>query len=169
MFVLFALFRRIAEPTAFLPPFFSPPEISSFWGLQLPSPLWESKGTFNPVGKKYSIGSSLLTSFPSINLTYLLFSIAPVAVASPLTSPFLPPLSFSLVHGRCFRTWILITYQFFYLSLFLRSFASTSVSLPSIFRKLVGMTLLFTLTLFVLLQKNTRPFIFPLLLLSLIL
>ena len=42
-----------------------------------------------------------------------------------------------------------------------------SVPLPSIFRKLAGMTLPSTLTLTVLLQRNTRLFLFPLLLLSL--
>ena len=47
----------------------------------------------------------------------------------------------------------------------LRSFAPTSVPLPSIFRKLAGMTLPPTLTLTVLLQRNTR--LFPLQLLSL--
>ena len=40
--------------------------------------------------RKYLIGSSLLTSSPSITLTYLLFSIAP-----PLTSSLLPPLALS--------------------------------------------------------------------------
>ena len=49
----------------------------------------------------------------------------------------------------------------------LRSFAPTSVPLPSIFRKLAGMALPPTLTLTVLLQRNTRLFLFPLLLLSL--
>ena len=46
----------------------------------------------------------------------------------------------------------------------LRSFAPTSVLLPSTFRKLAGMTLSPTLTLTVLLQRNTRHFLFPLLL-----
>ena len=55
----------------------------------------------------------------------------------------------------------------FYLSLSSRSFASSSVSLPSTFRKIAGMTLPPTLTLTVLLQRNTRLFLFPLLLLSL--
>ena len=63
----------------------------------------------NPVGRKYSTGSSLLTSSPSMTLTYLLFSIDPLAVAPLLTSPLLPPLSPSPALGRCFRTWILIT------------------------------------------------------------
>ena len=95
-----------------------------------------------PVERKYSIGSSLLTSFPSMALTYLLFSIAPLAVAPPLTFPLLPLLSPSLAHGRCFRTWVLITYQFFYLSLSLRSFARTSVLPLASFKKLAGMTLI---------------------------
>ena len=122
-----------------------------------------------PVGRKYSIGSFPLTSFPSINLAYLLFSIAPLAVTSPLTSPLLPPLSPFLAHGRCFRTWVLITYQFFYLSLSPYSFAPMSVPLPSTFKKPAGMTLLLTLTLTILLQRNARLFPFPLLLISLLL
>ena len=96
-----------------------------------------------------------------MNLRYPLFYIAP-----PLTFPLL--LSFSLfpVPGRCFQHLgsdhlpILLS-----VPLSLRSFASTSVSLPSIFRKLAGMTLPSTLTLTVLQQRNTR--LFPLLLLSL--
>ena len=32
---LFALLQRMAEPTPFLPPFFSPQEISSFWGTSI--------------------------------------------------------------------------------------------------------------------------------------
>ena len=47
------------------------------------------------------------------------------------------------------------------------SFAPTSAPLPSIFRKLAGMALPLTLTLTVLQQRNTRLFLFPLLLLSL--
>ena len=129
-------------------------------------PLWDSRGTSEPRGEEvfdWVISSDLL----SLNdLTYILFSIAPLAVALPLIYPLLPPLSPVLAHGRCFRTWVLITYQFFYLSPSLRSFAPTSVPLPSIFRKLAGMTLLFTLTLTVLLQRNTRLFLFLLLLLS---
>ena len=49
----------------------------------------------------------------------------------------------------------------------LRSIAPMSVALPSIFRKLAGMTLPLTLTLTVLQHRNTRLFLFPLLLLSL--
>ena len=111
-------------------------------------------------GRKYSTGSSLLTSSPSITLTHPPFYIAPL-----LTSPLLPPLLPFLAPGRCFWTWVLTTYQFFYLFLSPRSFAPTSVLFPSTFRKLAGMTLPLTLTLTVLLQRNTR--LFPLLLLSL--
>ena len=49
----------------------------------------------------------------------------------------------------------------------LRSFTPTSAPLPSTFRKLAGMALPHTLTLTVPLQRITRLFLFPLLLLSL--
>ena len=87
-----------------------------------------------------------------MTLTYLPFYIAP-----PL--PFPPP-------GRCFKTWVLITYPFFFLSLCLRPIAPMRIPLPLTFRKLAGMSLPFTLTPTVLLQRNTRLFLFPLLLLS---
>ena len=70
-----------------------------------------------PVGRKYSTGSSLLTSSPSMILTHPPFSIAPLAVAPLLTSPLHPPLLPFPAPGRCFRTWALTTYQFFYPSL----------------------------------------------------
>ena len=120
-----------------------------------------------PAGRKYSTASSLLTSSPSMTLTQPPFYIAPLTVAPLLTFPLLPPLWPFLAPWRCFRTWVLITYQFFYLSLSLRSFAPTSVLLPSTFRKLAGMALPLILTLTVLLQRNTRLFLFPLLLLFL--
>ena len=78
----------------------------------------------------------------------------------------LSPLSLFPAPGRCFRTWVPTTYQFFCLFLSLRSFATMSVPLPSIFRKLVGITLPFTMTLTVLLQRNTPVYLFPLLSLS---
>ena len=158
----------MAEPIPSLPQFFPPPEISSFWGTSIaitPSGTQEVLPT--PAGRKYSTGSSLLTSSPSMTLTHPLFSIAPLAVAPLLTSPLLPLLLPLIAPGRCFRTWVLTTYQFFYLSLSLRSFAPTSVLLPSIFRKLAGMALPPILTLTVLQQRNSRRFLFPLLLLSL--
>ena len=156
------------KPTPFLPPFFPPPEISSFWGTSIaitPSGTQEILST--PVGRKYSTGSSPLTFPPSITLTHPPFYIVPAAVAPPLKSPLLPPLWPFFSPGRCFKTWVLITYQFFYLSLSLRSFFPTSALLPSTFRKLAGMTLPLTLTLTVPQQRNTRLFLFPLLLLSL--
>ena len=124
----------------------------------MPSPILRLKRYFQlPWGERIQLG--YLFWSPSMILTYLPFSIALF-----LTSSLLPPLFPSLAPWRCFRTWVLITYQFFYLSLSLRSVAPTSVPHPSIFRKLAGMTL----TLIVLLTRNTGPF-FPLLLLSLLL
>ena len=52
-----------------------------------------------------------------MTLTHPPFYIAPLAVAPPLTSSLLPPLLPYLAPGRYLRTWVLITYQFFYLSL----------------------------------------------------
>ena len=115
---LFAPPQRMAEPIPFLPPFFPPPEISSFWGTSIaitPSGTQEVLPT--PAGRKYSSGSSPLTSSPSMTLKHPPFSIAPLAVAPPLTSPLLLLLLFFLAPGRCFRTWVLTTHQFFYLSL----------------------------------------------------
>ena len=127
---LFDLLRRMAEPTSFLHPFFLSPEISSFWVTSIAIiTSGTQKVLLTIVERKYSIGLSLLTSSPSTTLKYLLFSIAPLVVALPLTYFLLPLLSPYLAHERCFRTWVLITYQFFYLSLFLRSFAPTSVPL----------------------------------------
>ena len=163
---LFAPPQRMAEPTPFLPQF-CPPEISSFWGTSI---AITTSGTqevlLAPMGRKYATGSSPLTSSPSMNLICPPFSIAPLAVAPLLTFPLLPFLLPFLAPGRCFRTLVLTIYQFFYLSLSLRSFAPTSVPLPSIFRKLAGMALPPTLTPTVRLQRNTRLFLFPLLLLS---
>ena len=164
---LFAPPQRMAEPIPSLPPFFSPPEISSFWGTSIAITRFGTQAVLRtPAGRKSLTGSSPQTSSPLMTLTHPLFSIAPLAVASLLTSPLLLLLLF-LAPGRCFRTWVLTIYQFFYLSLSLRSFAPTSIPLPSIFRKLAGMALPLTLTLTVFQQRNTRLFLFPLLLLSL--
>ena len=114
----------MAEPIPSLPSFFPPPEISLFWGTSIAiTPIWDSRGTSDPVGRKYSTGSSLLISSPSMTLTHTHFSIAPMAVAPLLTSPLLPPLLLFLAPGRCLKTWVLTTYQFFYLSLSLRPIA----------------------------------------------
>ena len=165
---LFAPPQQRAEPIPFLPQFFPPPEICSFWGTSIaitPSGTQEILPT--PAGRKHSTGSSLLTSSPLMTLTHPPFSIAPLAVTPLLTSP-LPLLVLPfLAPGRCYRTWVLTIYHFFYPSLSLRSIAPTSVPLPSIFRKLAGMALPPTLTLTVVLQRNTRLFLFPLLLLFL--
>ena len=128
----------MAKPTSFLPPFFPPPEISSFWGTSIAiTPFETQEAPPTSVGRKYSIGPSLLTSSSSMTLTHLLFSITSLAVTPLLTFPLLPPLSPFLAHGRCYRTWVLISYQFFYLSLF----HPTNVPLPSIFRQPAGITL----------------------------
>ena len=165
---LLAPLRRMAEPTPFLPPFFPSSEISSFLGTSAVITLFGTQELLAiPTWRKYSTWSSVLTSSPSMTLTHPLFCIAPLAVAPTLTFPLLPSLLLFLAPGRCFRTWVLTTYQFFYLFFSLWSFAPTSVLLPSTFRKLAGMTLSPTLTATVLLQRNTRLFHFPLLLLSL--
>ena len=114
----------MAELTPFLPPFFPPPEISSFWETSIaitPSRIQEVVLTH--LGRKYSTGSILMTSSLSMTLTRSPFYIAPLAVAPLLTSPLLPPLLPFLAPGRCFGTWVLTTYQFFYLSFSLWSFA----------------------------------------------
>ena len=119
MVQLFALLRRIAEPIPFLPPFFTTPEISLFWDTSIAIiPSATPKVVPTPVRRKYSFKSSLLTSFLSTTLTYLLFSVASLAVATRLISSLLLPLSPYLALGRCFRSWVLITYQFYCLSLF---------------------------------------------------
>ena len=112
-------------------------------GLQLPSPLCPSGvEVFDWV-----ISSDLLPlNDPDLSFANRLL-------------PFLAP-------GWYFRTWVLTTYQFFNLSLSLRTFTPTSFPLPSTFRKLAGMILPPTLTLTALLQRHTRLFLFSLLLLS---
>ena len=158
----------MADPIPFPPSSFLLPEISSFWGTSIAISSFGTQEVLpTPAGRKYSIKSSPLTSSPSMTLTQPPFSIAPLAVAPLLTSPLLPLLLLFLDPGRCYRTWILTIYQFFYLSFSLRSFAPTSVPLPSIPKKLSGMALTPTLTFTVLQQRNTRLFLFPLLLLYL--
>ena len=126
--------------------------------------LWDSRGTSDPHRQEvfdWVISSDPLSLNDPDTLTVLHRSSG---------SRSYPDISFApsfLDLGRCFRTWVLTTYPFFYPSLSPRSFAPTSAPLPSIFRKLAGMALPPTLTLIVLLQRNTRLFLFPLLLLSL--
>ena len=126
--LLFALFQQITVPTSFLLPFFPPPEIFSFWGTSTAtttSGIQEVLPT--PDGRQYSTASSLLSSSLSMTLTHPPSSTAPLAVAPPMKSPMLPLLLSFLALARCFRTSVLITYQFFYPSLSLWSFAPTSV------------------------------------------
>ena len=137
----------MAELIPFLHPFFPPPEFSSSWGTSIAITPSGTQGVLpTDVGKKYSTGSPPQTSSPSMTLTHPPFAIAPLAVALLLISSLLLLLLPFLAPGRCYRTWVLTIYQFFYLSLSLRFFAPTSVPLPSIFRKLAGMALPPTLT-----------------------
>ena len=115
---LFAPPQRMAEPIPSLLQFFPPPEISSFWGTSIAITRFGTQEVLpTPVGRKYSTGSSPQTSSPSMTLTHPPFSIAPLAVAPLPTSPLLLLLLLFLAPGRCFRTWVLTIYQFFYLSL----------------------------------------------------
>ena len=109
-------------------------------------PLWDSKGTSNPHGEEvfgWVISSDLLPLNDPDTLTLLHRSSPDI---------FFPPFFFA--RGRCYRTLVLTTYQFFYLSLSLRSIAQSRTTLPSIFRKLAGKGLPPTLTLTVLQQRN---------------
>ena len=156
----------MAELTPFLPPFFSPPEISSFWGTSI---AIIHSGTQTvlliPAGRKYSTGSSPLTS-SSMTLTHSVLHRSSGSLSSPDIS--FAPSSLALC---C--SWEVLQdlgsdhLPIFYPSLSLRPIVSTSIPLPSTFRKLAEMALPHTLTLTVLLQRNTRLFLFPLLLLSL--
>ena len=102
---LFAPPRRMVGPIPSFPQFFPPPEISSFWGTSIAiTPSGTQKVLPIPAGRKYSTGSFLLTSFPSMTLTHPLFYIASLAVAPLLTSPLLPPPLLFLAPRRCFRT-----------------------------------------------------------------
>ena len=85
---LFAPPQRMAEPIPFLPQFFPPPEISSFWGTSIAiTPIGIQEVLPTPAGRKYLTGSFPLTFSPSMIPTHPLFSIAPLAVTLLLTSP----------------------------------------------------------------------------------
>ena len=120
-------------------------------GLQLPSAPLGLKRYFRPRGEEvfdWVISSGPLFLNDPDTPTLLHRSSSNISFAPSSLSP-----------GRCFTTWILTPYQFFYRSLSLRPIAP----LPLTFRKLAGMALPPTLTFTVLLQRNTR--LFPLLLL----
>ena len=93
MLSLFALVRRMAEPTPFSSSIFSySRNLFILMDFNCYHPSATQKVLPTPVGRKYSIGSSPLISFFSMNLTYLLFSIASLAIGL-FTSPLLSPLS----------------------------------------------------------------------------
>ena len=116
---LFAPSQQMADSIPFPPPSFPPPKISSFWETSIAITLFRTQESLpTPAGRKYSTGSSPLTSSPSMILTHPPFYIAPLAATPLLTSPLLPPLFPFLAPGRCFRTLVLTIYQFFYLSPF---------------------------------------------------
>ena len=80
------------------------------------------KGTSDLRGEKVFDWVTSSNLLPLNDSAHLLFSIAPLAVApllvAPLlTSPLLPLFLPFLGLGRCFRTWVLTIYQFFYPSL----------------------------------------------------
>ena len=157
---LFALPRHMAEPTPFLSPFSPSPEISSFWGTSTaitPSGTQEVLPTL--MGRKYSTGSSLLTSSLLMTLTHPPFSIAPLAVTTPLTSFLLPPL---LLPGNASGPGFSPPTNSSICPSLFGLYPQTSVPLSSTFRKLAGMTLPPTVRPY----RNTRLFLFPLLLLS---
>ena len=122
-------------------------------------PLWDSRGTSNLRGEEvfdWVISFDLLTLNDPDTPTLL--------------HRFTPDISFassSLAHGRCFRTWVLTTYQFFYLFLSLWPIAPTSVPFLQFSESSLIWLLPPTLTLTVFLQRNTCLFLFPLLLLFL--
>ena len=72
---LFAPPQRIADSIPSLPPFFPPPEISSFWGTSIAITRFGTQEVLlTPMGRKYSTGSFRLTSSPSKTLQIVLES-----------------------------------------------------------------------------------------------
>ena len=124
---------------------FHSPEISLFWEILI---------SITPCGtQKVSIWSSLLTSsLNECDITTLLHRSPDIYFA--------PPSLALLCSWEGFRTWVVITYQFYQPPLFLRSFTPTSIPLSSIFRKLPGIALPITFTLIVLLQRILASFSF---------
>ena len=129
-------------------------------------PLWDSRGTSDPRGEEvfdWVISSDLLPlNDPD----------TPTLLHRSSGSRSSPDISFAPSTLAFCCSWEVLQdlgsdHLPILLSLSLRSFTPTSAPLPSIFRKLAGMALPPTLTLTVLLQRNTRLFLFPLQLLSL--
>ena len=157
---LFATLRRMAEPAHFSPS----RNLFIVEDFNCHHPLWNSRGASNPCREE------VFDWVISSNLLPLNGPDTPTLLHRSSGSRSFPDISFApsfLAPGRCYRTSVLTTYQFFYLSLSLRLITPTSVLFPSIFKKLAGMTFPPTLTRTVLQQRNTRLFLFSLLLLSL--
>ena len=96
-------------------------------------PLWYSKGASDPSGKEvfsWAISSDLLNN--SDIPTFLKSS---SGSRSSLGISFAPS---SLASGRCFRTWVLITYQFYKPSLFLRSWLQRTSPFLQFLESLMG-------------------------------
>ena len=151
---------------SFFPPFFLPPEIS-FWRTSTAIIICGTKKAFPIfVGEEVTHGvissNHVSINDPDIPTVLHCFS-------GNFSYPDVSYVPSSLAPRRCFKTWLLITYQFYIPSFFFWFFAPTNVPLPLIFKKLLGMTLLSTLNLTVFLQKKIPLFLFPLLLLSLLL
>ena len=138
-------------------------------GLQLPSSPLDSRGTSDPHGEEvfdWVISSDLLPlNDPD----------APTLLHRSSGSRSSPDISFTPSTLALSCAWEVLQdlgsdhLPILYSStrLFPRPIAPTSVLLPSTFRKLARMALPSTLTLTVLQQRNTRLFLFPLLLLCL--
>ena len=130
-------------------------------------PLWDSKDTSDPRGEE--VFNWVISSY------FLNDSDIPTFLHRSSGSRFSSDISFAPSSLALSCSWevlqdlgtdhlpILLTIPLFPI------FLPNERPLPSIFRKLEGMTLLFTLTLTVPLQRNNRLFLFPLLLLSLLL
>ena len=102
---LFAAPQRMAEPP-FLPPFFSPPEIFSFWGLQLPSLPLGLKRYFRPPRRgSIQLGHLLFHLNLTLNLCTLFFALS-LALLPRL--PLLLTFPTALLPGNRLRTMTLI-------------------------------------------------------------
>ena len=132
--------------------------------LQLPSPLWDSRGISDLCGEKvfnWVISSDLLL------------------LNDPDTPTLLHHFSGNCPPGISFAPSFALScpWEVFqdldcdhlpiFLAVPLSSAYRPNERPPSIFRKLAGMALPHTFTIIVFLQRNTRLFLFPLLLLSL--
>ena len=125
-------------------------------------PLWDSRGTSDPRREEvvdWVISSDLLP-LNDLDTPTLLHRSSPDISFAPSTLAF--SCSWEVLQDLGSNHPPILLFV-----LSLRSFAPTSVPHPSIFRKLAGMALSPTLTLTVPLQRITRLFLFPLLLLYL--